>query len=341
MNDTTEFPPTNDDITSPDNHHSGFIAVVGRPNVGKSTLMNCFLGQKIAIVSPKPQTTRERMVGILNLPDDLPTDMPLEDCPPAQLIFVDTPGIHKPHHKLGEFLVETAIEAIPNNDLLLWIVDANFLPSRADKLVAEAIQQAQARHQLDGPVVLILNKVDALAETTSDPEKFAAWLESTEEVYRKLYPVDMSITISAKQGDNVPNLLQLIVAQLPLGPRYYPTDQVTDRQLRFMAAELIREATLHLLDDEIPHSIAIGIDEFKERNKKTTYISANIIVERDSQKKIVIGKKGQTLKAIGQRARKEIETLMGTNVYLELWVKVKPKWRTRENELRELGYVLT
>jgi GTP-binding protein Era len=312
----------------PENHLAGFVAVVGRPNVGKSTLMNHLLGQKIAIVSSKPQTTRNRLLGILNIPSDLHPELST----PAQIIFVDTPGIHKPHHKLGEFLVETATSAIPEADVVVWLVDANHSPSGADSLVAEALHKAKKQRRLDGAVLLVLNKIDLLEDSPN------LSIDAIAQPYLSLFPADEMIPTSALRGENLDYLLERIVNHLPPGPRFFPEEQVTDQHLRFISAELIREATLHILEQEVPHAIAVGIDEFKERNEKLTYISATIIVERDTHKKIVIGKKGRTLKQIGQHARREIENLLDGKLYLELWVKVRPKWRSKEQELRQLGY---
>jgi len=325
-------PLFDDDL--PANHRSGFVVVIGRPNVGKSTLMNHFLGQKIAIVSRKPQTTRNQLLGILTLPSGTHPELS-EDAPPAQIIFVDTPGIHKPHHKLGEYLVDTALEAIPDADVVLWLVDASEPPKAGDKLVAEALKRVQdetTRQSEPLPLVLLaLNKIDQVSLKR---------LADIEKPFLELYhPVDDWLPLSATRGDNRNELLRRIIDNLPLGPRYYPEEQITDQQTRFIAAELVREAALNVLHQEVPHALAVYVTEFKRRNERLTYISANIVVERNSQKQIVIGQKGKSLKKIGQRARPEIEDLVGTKVYLELWVKVRPKWRKKENELRWLGYV--
>jgi GTP-binding protein Era len=309
--------PLLDDELPPD-HRSGYVAVVGRPNVGKSTLMNHLLGQKVAIVSQKPQTTRNQLLGILTLPA-------------AQVIFIDTPGIHQPHHKLGEYLVETAIGAIPDADVIVWLVDASEPPNEADRLVAQALRKnlAQLRPEEVPPVILGLNKVDLLT---------SAQLPALEQPFLVLYPVTAWLPLSAARGHNRAELLERIIAELPLGPRYFPEDQVTDQQTRFIAAELVREAALRLLHEEVPHALAVQVIDFKQRHETLIYISANIIVERQSQKKSVIGERGKTLKKIGQLARTQIESLVESKVYLELWVKVRPKWRTKENELRWLGY---
>lgn len=319
--------------TLPPDHRSGFVAVIGRPNVGKSTLMNHFLGQKIAIVSHKPQTTRNQLLGILTLPSE--TDPNLSAlCPAAQVVFVDTPGIHDPHHKLGEYLVDTALNAIPDADVVVWLVDATQPPRAEDELVANAIAETQAKATLQGDpplhVILALNKVDLLS-----PEQVVANLEQE---FLAWYPADDWLLLSASRGDNRDELLQRIIQALPHGPRYYPEEQVTDQQTRFIVAELIREAALEILHQEVPHALAVYVTEFKPRHEKLTYISANIVIERKSQKGIVIGERGRTLKRIGRRARPQIEDLVGTRVYLDLWVKIRPKWRKKESELRWLGY---
>lgn len=298
---------------TPPDFRSGFVAVVGRPNVGKSTLMNAWLGQKVAIVSPKPQTTRNRLLGIY-------TDNT------AQVIFMDTPGIHQPKHLLGKTMVETATRTLKDADVILCVVDASEAPTPEDALVAEAI-----RHHARGqPMGLALNKIDLLP--TGESPHTSAYVEM-------LHPT-IWLTVSATRGDRREELLQRIIAHLPTGPAYYPPDQVTDQTERFLVAELIREAALHHLHQEVPYALAVVTDEFSERDEYTTYISATLYVERDSQKRIVIGQDGRMLKAIGQSARQEIEQLLGKHVYLDLWVKVWPKWRKKEADLRRLGYRL-
>ena len=299
--------------TTPPEFRSGFVAVVGRPNVGKSTLMNAWLGQKVAIVSPKPQTTRNRLLGIYT--DDT-----------AQVIFMDTPGIHQPRHLLGKAMVETATRTLKDADVVLCVVDASEAPTPEDALVAEAIHQ----HARGQPVVLALNKIDLLP-TGESPHASA---------YVEMVKPTAWLTVSATRGDRRDELLQCIITHLPTGPAYYPPDQVTDQTERFLVAELIREAALHHLHQEVPHALAVVTDEFRERDEHTTYISATLYVERDSQKRIVIGQDGRMLKAIGQSARQEIEQLLGKHVYLDLWVKVWPKWRKKEADLRRLGYRL-
>ena len=297
----------------PEGFRSGFVAVMGKPNVGKSTLINGYVGQKVAIVSPKPQTTRRRLRGILTLPQ-------------AQIVFIDTPGIHQPRHKLGEYMVETAVRAIPDADVVLFMVDVSTLPEAEDLQLAELIQERAA-----GVCILVLNKVDLLS-----PEK--------EEEHRRAYSglIDCQdwIMFSATEGHNRQELLELMIEHLPLGPQFYPPDQITDQPLRFMAAELIREQVLHHLYQEVPHSVAVVVEEFGERRKDLTYIEATIYVAKDSQKGIIIGEKAKMLKQIGTAARQEIERLLRTRVYLELWVKVRRRWPRDEAALRYLGYTL-
>ena len=297
----------------PPGHRSGFVAVIGKPNVGKSTLMNAYLGQKVAIVSEKPQTTRWRIRGILTRPD-------------AQIIFVDTPGIHQPKHKLGEFMVETATRAIPDADVILFVVDVSEMPTAEDEQIARLIEKYGR-----APVILALNKADLLP-----PERVIPHTDA----YFKLVRHEDWMLVSATRGDNRDKLLDMIIAHLPEGPRYYPEDQITDQPVRTIAAELIREQVLHFTHQEVPHAVAVVVEDFKERSPNLTYISATIYVEKDSQKGIIIGKEGRMLKRIGQAARREIEALLGTQVYLDLWVKVRKKWRRREEELRRLGYAL-
>jgi GTP-binding protein Era len=328
------------DDTLPPDHRSGFVAVVGRPNVGKSTLLNHLLGQKIAIVSPKPQTTRNQLLGILTIsPESQP------ELPPAQIIFVDTPGIHEPHHKLGQYLVETALTAIPDADEVIWLVDASEPPTAEDRLVAKALHQHLGVAHLapeTTPVLLALNKVDLLPAIFPEaifPEASSFREDDLAQPFLDLYPAAEWLFVSATRGDNQTELLRRIIHHLPLGPRYFPEDQVTDQQTRFIAAEFIREAALSALRQEVPHALAVGVNEFKRRSEKMTYISADLVIERESQKAIVIGEKGKTLKRIGQIARPQLEDLVGSQVYLELWVKVRPKWRQKEAELRRLGYI--
>lgn len=297
----------------PEGHHSGFVALVGRPNVGKSTLMNAYLGQKIAIVSEKPQTTRQRILGILTEPN-------------YQIVFVDTPGIHSPHHLLGEYMVTTAKRTLKDADVILWLVDGSVPPTSDDVSIGETLREAAK-----APVILAVNKMDLVPE--QDRDGVAAQ-------YLALANIHAHTLISATRGDNRDRLLEMIVQALPLGPRYFPEEQVTDQDERFLAAELIREQVLRECHQEVPHSVAVIVDEFKDRSDDLSYISATIAVERESQKQIVIGRGGSMLKRIGQGARLEIEKALGRRVYLELWVKVLPKWRRDPALLKRLGYVL-
>lgn len=312
----------------PPDHHSGFVAVIGRPNVGKSTLLNRLLGQKIAITSPKPQTTRDQILGIL-------TEEKM------QILFLDTPGLHKPEHKLGEYMVRVAEETMSDTDVLLWVVDCNTPPKAEEQSIAAKLQLLQSRRKLP-PIVLGLNKADQAALNAEQLDARAAeylalmpWLDVSSD------PAAVSwLPLSALTGAGIAELVGLLYKLLPPGPRYYPADQVTDLQIRFIAAELIREQALRLLAQEVPHSIAVEVDEFTERSDDLTYISAVIYVERESQKGIVLGQKGSMIKRIGRAARPEIEALVGTRVYLELWVKVWEKWRARQGMLRRLGYAI-
>jgi GTP-binding protein Era len=297
----------------PEDHRSGFVAVVGKPNVGKSTLINGYVGQKVAIVSPKPQTTRRRLRGILTLPE-------------AQIVFVDTPGIHEPRHKLGEYMVETAARAIPDADVVLFVVDVSRPPGKEDRKLAGLMERLA-----ESPCILVMNKVDLLS---SDQE------EAARAEYLALSNCPDSLTVSATEGHNREQLLRLIIQHLPIGPQFYPPEQITDQTVRFMASELIREQVLHHLHHEVPHWVAVVVEEFQERKKDLTYIEATIYVAKDSQKGIVIGQGGQMLKRIGRAARQEIESLVGTKAYLDLWVKVRKQWPRDDAALRHLGFVL-
>ncbi len=299
--------------TVPPGHRSGFVAVIGRPNVGKSTLMNQLLGHKVAIVSPKPQTTRTRIRGILTRPD-------------AQIIFVDTPGLHKPFHKLGEVMVATAAAAIPDSDVVLFVVDVSVMPTEEDQMIAGMIRQ-----RTSNPVVLALNKMDLLP-----PEK----VKPHTEAYWALVPdhAGWMMTI-ATEAVNLDKLLNIIIAHLPEGPRYYPGDLITDQTEREIAAELIREQVLHFTHEEVPHSVAVVVEEYKERETGGVYIAATIYVERESQKGILIGAGGQMLRRIGTAARQEIERMVGGKVYLDLWVKVSKNWRKDMRLVRRMGYI--
>jgi GTP-binding protein Era len=292
--------------------HSGYVAVVGRPNVGKSTLMNRLLGEKIAIVSPKPQTTRLTQLGIHTEGR-------------TQVIFVDTPGIHQPRHRLGEFMVAVATDALREADVILFVIDLTDMPSEEDQRVAALAAKAGT------PVVLALNKLDKIK-----PEDIQPRLEA----YQTLVPNADWTMISAKMGDGLADLLKRIVSKLPPGPQYFPDDQLSDVALRQIAAEIIREKVMHNTEREVPHAIAVEVDEFKERSATLTYVAASIYVERDTQKPIIIGNGGAMLKKISTEARQEIETLTSTKVYLELYVKVHKDWRRDRAFLQRMGYRL-
>ena len=294
-------------------HRSGFAALVGKPNVGKSTLLNAWLGVKIVAVSPKPQTTRNRLLGILTRPD-------------AQIIFVDTPGIHLPRTKLGDYMVKTAKRAIPDADVVLFVVDLSERPTRADHEIARLLENLR-----DIPVILAMNKADLVADESR--ERYSS-------AYEALGRFSDSLCISALTGHNRDRLLERTISMLPFGPRYYPEDQLTDQQERFIAGELVREQVLRLLEQEVPHAVAVVVQEFKERPDGLIYISATIYTEKQSQKGIVIGRRGTMLKRIGREARADLERFLGCRVYLDLWVKVRKNWRRNEHYLRQLGYTL-
>lgn len=317
MNEQDIHPTTEsiDDQTipfeTPEGHRSGFVALVGRPNVGKSTLMNAFMRQKIAAVTHRPQTTRTRQRGIITEPE-------------YQMIFIDTPGIIRdPRHELDEYMVQTALETLDDADVVLWLVDLTERPGAADREIAARLAEGDRR------VILGLNKIDAVspAEALPRTEAYVSLLRSAEWLH-----------LSALTGDGVGELLEKLVAALPEGPRYYPADQITDIYERNIAAELIREQIMLQLRDEVPYGTAVRVRDFKERANGTTYVSADIFVERDSHKSIVIGAGGAQLKAIGAAAREQIEQLVGGKVFLELWVKVEKDWRRNPHLLRQFGY---
>ncbi|MEH2123160.1 GTPase Era [Nostoc sp.] len=295
---------------APPEFKSGFIGIVGRPNVGKSTLMNQLVGQKIAITSPVAQTTRNRLRGVLTTPE-------------AQLIFVDTPGIHKPHHQLGEVLVQNAKIAIESVDVVLFVVDGSVACGSGDRYIAELLSRSKT------PVILGVNKTDQQpADSQFLDDSYAQMAQSHEwEI----------VKFSAKTSTGLPQLQELLIEHLEIGPLYYPPDLVTDQPERFIMGELIREQILLLTREEVPHSVAIAID-LVEETPSITRVLATINVERDSQKGILIGKGGAMLKAIGSEAREQIQKLIAGKVYLELFVKVQPKWRQSRISLAELGY---
>lgn len=288
---------------------AGYVAVVGRPNVGKSTLMNRLLGQPVAAVSAKPQTTRRNQLGIFN--DDQ-----------VQMIFVDTPGLHQEHNKLGAWMNEQASFALQDGDVILFLVDVSTPPQAEDKLLAEKIAKRRNRQKL----VLALNKMDI----PSQPFRAD---------YEALVEADQVLELSAAEGSGIAELMAQLTELLPKGQPFYPQDQVTDFYERDIAADLIRAAAMQLLREEVPHGIDVRIDQYTERGDEGAKIDATIFVERESHKGIVIGGGGQMIKQIGQAARKEIEAMSQRKVYLELRVKVKPNWRDDDNALRQFGYV--
>ena len=291
-------------------HKSGFIAVIGRPNVGKSTLINSLIGQKIAIMSDKPQTTRNRILCILTQED-------------AQIVFLDTPGIHKPKHKLGEYMVRAAENTLKEVDAILFVVDATEDMGPGEFYILERLQATNK------PVILIVNKLDLIDKARVLP------IISR---YADKYHFEGVVPISAKEKTNLDGLLTEIKKYLPEGPQYYPEDMVTDQPERLIVAELVREKVLQLTREEIPHAVAVDVDEMTTRANQDIYIRATIYVERDSQKGIVIGSRGKLLKDIGALARKDIETLLGAKVFLDLWVKVKKDWRNRDGVLHNFGF---
>ncbi len=290
----------------------GFISIIGRPNVGKSTLVNAFLGQKIAAVTPKAQTTRRRQMGILT------TDQ-------VQLVFLDTPGIHNPHHKLGEYLNQEAEDAMQNVDVILWLVDVSESPTEDDQRIAATLAQMK-KH---APLFLGLNKVDMLP---------ADQLSARVAVYTDLVPGAQVFAFSATRGDGRNELLEALVAKMPMREPEFDEGQVTDFYEREIAAELVREACLIHLRNEVPHGVNVRVDEFTERGDKGAHIVATVFVERDSQKGIMIGEGGSMLKKIGITARQEIESMSGRKIFLELRVKVEKDWRDDESMLRRFGY---
>ncbi|MCI3919705.1 GTPase Era [Paenibacillus sp. TRM 82003] len=291
---------------------SGFVTIVGRPNVGKSTLMNQIIGQKIAIMSDKPQTTRNKIQGVY-------TNDELQ----LQLVFLDTPGIHKPNSKLGDYMVKVATDTLKEVDVVLFLVDVTAGLGGGDRFIIEQLQRVKT------PVILGLNKIDAV-----HPETLLPVIAQ----YKDLYPFAEIVPISALNGNNVGTLLEQLGKYMEAGPQYYPADQVTDHPEQFVCAELVREKILHLTREEIPHSVAVAIEAMSVRENGVVDISAVIFVERDSQKPIVIGKKGALLKQIGEAARKDIELLLGSRIFLELWVKVKKDWRNADRVLKDLGF---
>lgn len=292
------------------NYKSGFIAIIGRPNVGKSTFMNKVIGQKIAIMSDKPQTTRNKIQGVYT-----------EES--AQIVFIDTPGIHKPKHRLGDFMVKIAENTLNEVDAVLFMIDAKEGYGKGDQYILDRLQHVKR------PVFLIINKVDLI-----HPDELFPIIE----LYKDKCKFEEIVPISALQGNNVAHLLDMLKLQLPEGPQFYPEDQVTDHPERFIISELIREKVLQLTREEVPHSIAVVIENIEDRDNDKMLIQAAVITERQTQKGILIGKQGTMLKSIGKKAREDIEALLGTKVYLELWVKVQKDWRNKQSQLRSFGF---
>jgi GTPase len=293
-------------------YKAGFVAIMGRPNVGKSTLVNALLQQKIAAVSPRPQTTRKRQMGILT------TDR-------MQAIFLDTPGVHQPLHKLGENMNQEALDALQESDVIIFLVDASQPPQPEDRMLADQIR-ATTRSK---PTLLALNKIDRLPADN---------LQTSQEAFEALLPATESLLVSATHGDNLDRLVKILTGWLPDGAAFFPEDQITDLYERDIIADLIREAALNLLRDEVPHGIAVRIDQFLEREDSGAYIEATVFVERESHKGIVIGQNGSMMKKIGMAARLGFEATSGRKVFLRLRVKVRKNWRDDEKVLRAFGF---
>ena len=301
-------------MTSMDNFKSGFVAIIGRPNVGKSTLMNRLIGQKVAITSSKPQTTRNRILTVLT-----------EDR--GQIIFLDTPGINKAKNKLGEYMLDASLGTFSDADVIMWLVEPSDFIGKGEQFIISELKKCVA------PVILVMNKIDTVKH--DDVYGFI-------DAYRKVYDFDEIVPICARDGKNVNELIDQIFKYLPYGPMYYDEDTLTDQPVRQIVAETIREKALYCLDQEIPHGIAVVIDKFRRREREgkgpITDIEATIITEKDSHKGIIIGKGGAMLKKIGQTARYDIEKNLGEQVNLKLWVKVKKEWRDSDAQLRNFGY---
>lgn len=292
------------------NYKSGFVALIGRPNVGKSTLLNYIVGQKVAIMSNVAQTTRNKIQGIYTSKD-------------AQIIFIDTPGVHKPATKLGDFMERSALSALDEVDAIVYVVSATEKRGPGDNFIIERLKQVQQ------PIYLVVNKIDQVHPND---------LPGIVDQYKGSLPFKGIIPVSALQGNNVNELINELVAGLPNGPQYYPADQISDHPERFVIAEMIREKVFMLTRDEVPHSVAVDVTSIQREDAEHVHISANIVVERPGQKGIIIGKKGQMLKKIGTLARQDIERLLGDRVFLQLWVKVVPKWRDKSAMLKDYGY---
>lgn len=289
---------------------SGFVALIGRPNAGKSTLLNNMIGQKIAIISDKPQTTRNRIVGVISGEE-------------SQIVLLDTPGIHKPKDKLGDSMVKISLNTLDEVDVIYYLIDASVPFGGGDAFIIEKLKAIKT------PVFLLLNKIDLLEKQQLLP---------LIDFYQKKGEWQEIIPVSALKGENIRSLLDATLPYLQPGPQYYPDDTLTDQPERMLIAELIREKIIAATREEIPHSVAVTVEQIEDRGKGLIYIGATIYVERESQKGILIGKNGDKLKEIGSKARRDIERLLGSKAFLELWVKVKADWRNREGLLREFGY---
>ncbi|MFS4464975.1 GTPase Era [Staphylococcus haemolyticus] len=292
-------------------HKSGFVSIIGRPNVGKSTFMNRVIGHKIAIMSDKAQTTRNKIQGVMTRND-------------AQIIFLDTPGIHKPKHKLGDYMMRVAKNTLSEIDAIMFMVNVNEEIGRGDEYIMEMLKNVKT------PVFLVLNKIDLV-----HPDALMPRIEQ----YQKYMDFTEIVPISALEGLNVDHFIDVLKTYLPEGPKYYPDDQISDHPEQFVVSEIIREKILHLTSEEIPHAIGVNVDRMIKENDGRVRVEATIFVERDSQKGIVIGKGGKKLKEVGKRARHDIEMLLGSKVYLELWVKVQKDWRNKVNFIRQMGYI--
>lgn len=292
-------------------HKSGFVSIIGRPNVGKSTFVNRVIGHKIAIMSDKAQTTRNKIQGVMTRDD-------------AQIIFIDTPGIHKPKHKLGDYMMRVAKNTLSEIDAIMFMVNVNEDIGRGDEYIMEMLKNVKT------PIFLVLNKIDLVHPDTLMPkiEQYQSYMDFTD-----------IIPISALEGMNVDHFIDVLKSFLPEGPKYYPDNQISDHPEQFVVSEIIREKILHLTSEEIPHAIGVNVDRMIKEDEDKVRIEATIYVERDSQKGIVIGKGGKKLKEVGKRARRDIEMLLGSKVYLELWVKVQRDWRNKVNFIRQIGYV--
>ncbi len=292
-------------------HKSGFVSIIGRPNVGKSTFVNRVIGHKIAIMSDKAQTTRNKIQGVMTRDD-------------AQIIFIDTPGIHKPKHKLGDYMMRVAKNTLSEIDAIMFMVNVNEDIGRGDEYIMEMLKNVKT------PIFLVLNKIDLVHPDTLMPkiEQYQSYMDCTD-----------IIPISALEGLNVDHFIDVLKSFLPEGPKYYPDNQISDHPEQFVVSEIIREKILHLTSEEIPHAIGVNVDRMIKEDEDRVRIEATIYVERDSQKGIVIGKGGKKLKEVGKRARRDIEMLLGSKVYLELWVKVQRDWRNKVNFIRQIGYV--